>query len=306
MKRGYLDISFTTIMAIIAGVVILVLALYGATKLFKTETEVQDVKLGKEIGILLNPLETSYETGKTTFFSLKGDTRIYNACKDEGVFGRQLMKLSQKSFGKWSDTDVNVSFENKYIFSKDITEGKDFELFSKSFEFPFKVADLIYITSSEKSYCFWNPPEDIEDELSALNPGNVKVSDCLDGDVVVCFEGGSGCDIRVDYDAGAIHKNASAVYFQGDALMYAGIFSDKDIYECQLKRLMKRTAILAQIYRDKANFVSSKGCDSGVNEDLLKLINACNSLGSSSEIRMVATIAQKIDDQNKYAICKLW
>ena len=72
--------------------------------------------------------------------------------------------MAQKDFNKWGDVSVDVGFENKYIFSDREVEGKKFYVFSKPFEFPFKVTDLIYMTSSLKKYCFVNAPEDIEEE----------------------------------------------------------------------------------------------------------------------------------------------
>jgi hypothetical protein len=43
-----------------------------------------------------------------------------------------------------------------------------FYVFSTPFEMPFKIADLIYITSTKDKYCFISPPEDIEEELEGL------------------------------------------------------------------------------------------------------------------------------------------
>jgi len=305
-KKGYLDMSFSTIFAIIAGAFILFLAIYGSTKLLSTEQQVSDAKIAEEIGILLNPIEISYETGKVSSFSLPAEIRIDCGCKEEGIFGTQLIRVSQKSFGKWSETDVNNDFKNKYIFAEQPVEGKKFYLFSKPFEFPFKIADLTYLTSSEKKYCFFDAPEDIEEELSSLKQENIHIKKCAENDVVVCFEGGVGCDIRVSYEAGYIQKDKETIYFEGNALMYAGIFSDAEVYECQLKRIMKRVGVLAQLYRDKANFVSQKGCDSNLNEDLMRLINAGNNFKSSSEINIVTGIAEDIDDKNKFARCGLW
>ncbi len=306
MNKGYLDFSFATIFAIIAGIFILGLAIYGSTRLLKTEQEVQDVKTGKEIGILLNPLEIGYETGKVTSFSIPADTRIYNNCKEEGVFGRQLIKISQKSFGKWTETDLNVSFENKYIFSKRPVEGKEFYLFSKPFEFPFKVSDLIYMTSAKDSYCFVNPPEEVRGELSSLNQKNIFLDNCSEESTIICFNEFEDCDVKINYEEGYLKKNNNVLYFKGDALMYAGVFSDAGSYECQLKRLMKRVGVLAQVYSDKANFVSRRGCNSNLNEDLLRLINFCNNFKDSSEIKLVAKISEEIQNKNKFAECKLW
>ncbi|MBU2104378.1 MAG: hypothetical protein KKF67_01205, partial [Nanoarchaeota archaeon] len=159
-KRGALDISFAWLFAIIIGGFILFLAVYAAIKLIGTEQTIQDAKTGKEIGVLLNPLETSFESGKTSLLTMPVETRIYNKCNNQGTFGRQIIQVSQKSFNKWTETNIDVGFSNKYLFSEKYAEGKKFYLFPKPFEFPFKVADLTIIIPKDKNYCFVNPSED--------------------------------------------------------------------------------------------------------------------------------------------------
>ena len=153
-KKGALQISFGWLFAIIIGAFIIFLAIFGVTKLMQTEQTTLDVKTGREIGVLLNPLEISFESAKTTSFTMPAESRIYNACNNAGNFGKQLIKISQKSFNKWTETNLDVGFANKYIFSKEIVEGKKFYIFSKPFDFPFKVVDRMYMTSSNDIYCF--------------------------------------------------------------------------------------------------------------------------------------------------------
>ncbi len=301
-KKGYLQISFAWLFAIIVGAVILFLAIYISTKMISTEQTSLDAKTGKEIGILLNPLETSFQSATVTFFTMPVETRIYNKCDDYGDFGKQIIQISQKSFNKWTETDIDVSFPNKYIFSEKEIEGKKFYVFSKPFDFPFKVADLIYITSSKKTYCFIKPPRDIEEEISKLNQGNILLkeeleeegNDCSENSIKVCFERETDCDIEVYDDY--VKKGEEKIGFEGDALMYAAIFSDKDVYECQLDRLIQRTSHLALIYQDKANFIARTGCYSNLN--LQGLIN--------SEFDSMVSIVENIKEENEYANCKLW
>ena len=148
-KRGF-QISFAWLFAIIAGGFILFLAIYGVTKIMDTGGDITSAKTGTEIRVLLNPLETGFESGRTVLLTMSVETRIHNRYSTSGNFGAQIIQLSQKNFGKWSQPEEDISFPNKYIFSDNIVEGKDFFIFSKPFEFPFKVADVIYLTSSEK------------------------------------------------------------------------------------------------------------------------------------------------------------
>jgi len=202
VKRGQLQLSFAWIFAIIVGAVILFIAIYAATKVIKTGDTAVSAKTGKEISVLLNPLETGFETGVVTLLTMPVETRIYNQCSTSGNFGKQIIKISQMSFGEWTETDLETVFSNKYIFSEGVEEGSNFIIFAKPFEFPFKVSDLIYLTSSDKKYCFFKPPREIKEELSDLNQESIFVKNgaesCPENTVKVCFGNGSGCDVNVD------------------------------------------------------------------------------------------------------------
>ena len=312
-KKGDLQIPFAWVFALIVGVFILFLAIYAVTKLIGTENQVSDAKTGKEIGILLNPLETGFETGRTTSLTMPVETRIYNKCASSGTFGRQIIQISQKSFNKWTETNIDVGFSNKYIFSENPAEGKTFYLFSKQFEFPFKIADLIYMTSSKKDYCFFNMPEEIKKELYYLSQENFFAENCSNSanSVKICFSGAS-CDVNVNYDMKYVEKNGERVYFEGDALMYAAIFADKELYDCQVKRLMQRIEELSLLYKDKATFISRTGCNYNLNEDLITLSNIANSISNSSaqitssSFTSISIVIEDIINKNEDAQCKLW
>jgi hypothetical protein len=303
-KKGFLQISFAWLFAILVGAVILFLAIFLSTKLIRTEQTSIDAQTGKEIGILLNPLETSFESGTTTSLRLPIETRIYNKCNTNGVFGKQIIQISQKSFNKWTETDIDIGFSNKYLFSEKYSEGKKFYIFSKPFNFPFKVADLIYITPALEKYCFINAPDDIKKEILDLNQENLLVGACANSEnIEICFNN-DFCDINVNYGMKYVEKNNKKIYFEGDALMYAAVFANPEIYECQLKRLMQRVENLALIYRDKAMFISGTGCHSNLN--LLDLVNAAGSLSKSEELTIINNIVEEIKEKNDLAGCALW
>jgi len=311
-KKAYLQIPFAWLFSIIVGIFILSLAIYGVVKVIHTGEETIDAKTGKEIGILLNPLEMSFQSAQSSPLVLPVETRIYNKCNNNYGFGRQIIQISQKSFNKWTETDVDVGFSNKYIFSENPCEGKKFYVFSKPFEFPFKVADLIYLTSSSQNYCFVDGPENIEREISTLNQENFltnSTENCPDSSIKICFDD-SNCDVNVDYNPetfdsyshGFVKKGSEEIKFKGDALMYAGIFADKEIYECQVERLMQRIEKLSLIYYDKSKLVSQKGCHSNLN--LLGLNNAAGNSGGNLD--SVIDIVEDIKEKNDLADCRLW
>lgn len=300
-KRG-LEMSFTWLFALIVGAFILFLAIYFVTKFIHQEETEIDAKTSKEIGILLNPLETGFESSKVTSLEMPVESRIYNKCNSFGTFGRQLIQVSQKNFNKWTETNIDVGFANKYIFSEIPIEGKKFYVFSKPFEFPFKVSDLIYMTSSEKNYCFDGAPDEIKDELESLGQENIFTENCPDESIEVCFSG--SCDIEVNYDEKIVEKNRKTLNFYGDALMYAAIFADEDVYECQLKRLMQRTEQLALLYNDKAGLVARTGCNSNLN--LIELSNSARGFDDSHYLISMSYTADEIKEQNEMASCRLW
>ena len=209
-KRGALQISFPWLFAIIAGVVILSLAIYAVTKIIDTGGQAQSIKAAAQLEVLFNPLETSFESASATSFSIPTKSRIYNSCSKRGTFGKQEFQISQETFGEWTPVDLTgfekVSFENKYVFSEEIVEGKTFYLFSKQFEFPFKVADLIYMTDVGSNYCFVNSPEEIEDEISSMKNKveSLHTENCPDNSIKVCFTGVSGCEINVNVGSSVI------------------------------------------------------------------------------------------------------
>ncbi len=308
-RSGVLDISFGWLFALLAGAVIIFLAIYLSSRLIGTEKETMGAETGKEIGILLNPLETSFESAQTTSISIPAETRIHNTCDEAGSFGRQIIQLDQKNFGKWTKTDISVSFENKYIFSGKEMEGRKFYIFSKPFSFPFKIADLIYMSSSNDRYCFMNAPEEVATELAELNQSNIITSNCSLKDIRVCFSG--NCEINVDYYSGSVEKDGKTVHFAGigedsRALMYAAIFSDTDVYECQLKRLMLRVKELSQIYGDKSVIVERAGCENNLREDLAELSRLADSFTSSDEIELIKVQADNVAAKNEVGICILW
>ena len=69
-KKGFLEISFGWLFAIIVGAVILFLAIFASVKLIRVGQYETSVGTQEEIEILLNPLETGFESGRISSFSL--------------------------------------------------------------------------------------------------------------------------------------------------------------------------------------------------------------------------------------------
>ncbi|HLC77548.1 MAG TPA: hypothetical protein VJH92_00295 [Candidatus Nanoarchaeia archaeon] len=311
-KRGFLEMPFGWMFALIVGGIILFMAIYFSIQFIKTERTQEDVTRSREIGIIMNPLEISFEEGKSTLLELPVDTRFYNKCDRYGDFGRQLIEVSQLSLNQWSKTGLEVSFKNKYIFSEEAAEGRSFYVFAKPFEFPFKVADLIYLIPKKGEYCFVNAPSNITQEIKDLKFENIinvtNKNFCDKESRKVCFSG-TGCDINVNVNGGRTTRKEgnkiNDVRFQGNALMYASIFSGTEIYECQVKRLMLRVQNLAELYNTKAIYLSTKDCDSNIN--LIGLIQSANDYNSSKQdLPEMVLASNEAFIQNDKLNCRLW
>jgi hypothetical protein len=311
MKKSQIEFSFTWLFAILAGIVVLVIVFYLISSIIRTSQTEQSAKVGTEIGVLTNPLESGFEEGTKTEIVFPVETRIYNKCELSGFFGVQGIAISQKSFNSWTSTNLEVEFGNKYFFSEIYVEGKKDTIFSKPFEFPYKIADLIFILPEDKQYCFLNAPEEIKSEIKDLfGEEKVKTENCSKSENYekVCFESGKkNCNIFVDRENQYVQKNKTTLYYETDALMYGAIFSDKDIYECQVKRLMKKVAILAGVYHDKISIIAKQGCANDLGADLIGLANNAESLEDSSDLSQVKNNLENIKSKNENNYeCRLW
>ena len=307
-KRGF-EFSFAWMFAIIVGMVIIFLAIYGVVRLVGTERTITDTEAAKELGILLNPVETSTGSARVSRIAFQRESRFYNECNEEGTFGSQGIGVATKSGigAEWEDPGVISRFSNKYVFSSEIVQGDELITFSKPFRMPYEVADLIFIWSDQEYYCFVRPPLVIEEELEALRPRNINLSDsvadCLPNSKRVCFRS-TGCDIDVSYTSRSLKKNFTTLYYE-DSLVYGAIFSDPEVYECQVQRLMKRTSELAKLYAAKSQYVSSIGCSSNLQAELLTYSGALE-INDSAQLRGINFLAENLDRRNNDLSCKVY
>ncbi len=305
-KRG-LEFTFAWLFTIIVGAAILFIAIYATTQFISTSSGQTNAQITEQVGIILEKVETSLEDSSSQQITFPDETRMINKCRESGTFGEQSISTSTRSnIGKeWQSLSTEKIYYDSYIFSSDIEQGSLMNVFVKKFEFPFEVADLIYIYTDE--YCFISPPGDVEDEIRSLRLNNVYISPevaCPRESLSVCF--GAGCDIEIDANAGKVTKGQSSLYYgDNEALMYAAIFSDANIYECQLKRLMKRTGELAQVYAAKSELLDSKGCGSGLAENL-RVFSAMTNIQESRQIGVVIDKSDEIWRANERLSCKLF
>lgn len=315
-NKGFMQISFGWLFALIVGGFVLFLAIFAVVQFMDTEDVGSDVVTSRDIGVLLNPLEIGFESGKSNSLSLNRDTRIFTKCDDGNIeeFGTQKISVSQFNLGKWSELQKEVGFENKYLFSENPAEGKRFLIFSKPFNFPFKVADLIYVLSKDTKYCFVKPDLRISEEIRLLRLDNIEnvtnINQCSKGAKRVCFGNGLGCnsnDVLVRENLRQVDKQGKSITFEGDELMYAAIFSDPEVYDCQIQRLAKRADSLAKLYNRKSIIVSQENCNADFNLiGFANLLTTAKTQGSQGLTTSLINSVEEIKYANDLSDCRLW
>ena len=345
-KKAY-EFSFAWIFTVFAGAVILFFAIYASTQLVDTKRAESEAKAGKTLGILLTPVETNLEEARASTILVKDETRIFNDCgsypsSSNNYFGSQRISASIKSSigQEWNAIPgAENTFHNKYLFSNGIrdedknlyTQGnKEFYLFSKPLEFPFKVADLVMLWSDKQHYCFvTTAPEFIDDlEDLGLTEKNIEIvtsgdpDDCkeVEGLKKVCFDSAIDPSCEIEVNSGiqrVIHKTAPSnpVYYEVSSdsfdpfpLLYAAIFSDPKIYQCQIERLGKRAEMLAELHKEKLSSLVVLGCSPG-QDPLQSALSSYMSLAENlndQSLNNLNTQADQVKDKNDERECKIF
>jgi hypothetical protein len=316
VKKRAIAMSFNWLFAILAGGFILFLAIYGTVKIMEGGSNTDNTETAAKLAGILDPLGSGLASGKSASVNFNQDTKTYYRCESRSKFGDMSIAFSQRGIGDRYSEKGQFIDTNKYIFAEREIEGKKLYVYSKPFEMGFKIDDLIVISS--KDYCFYQAPNEIKDEVKGLNIENIKLIDNLKNctGTTVCFGSRTNCDISVygmcenyncdsKYDYGKVIKNKKEVYYV-DSLMYGAIFSSNEIYECNIKRLMKRFVALSSVYMDKIKIIELKGCSSNIETDLTGMLAIARTINNSQGIYSMSQLTQTMDAKNSASICKLY
>ena len=324
-KKAF-DIPFGNLFAIIAGVAILILAIYATTQLIVPSAKYsQYSEAAAQLSNYLNPIVNGISSAYSSKISFGKNTRIYLTCSTWGqyspIFGKQTIAFAEESsiLKKWTEPGAEISRYNKYVFSENVSEGKKYYIFSKPFYAGFRVDDLVMTTFS--NYCFVAAPANIEEEIQGLAMENINfttnVKNCKTNQVNVCFGfTATECDVAVlgqcdgslckhEYDRGYVKKGDESMYYYG-SLIYAAIYSSPDIYECNVKRLGKKIAELGKVYQGKIEVVKTKNCDSLVGNNLDLIIPLAQKINSSAQMLRIQEYAKEMDENNCKSLCKIY
>jgi len=322
------ELPFSMIFAIIAGAVILFLAVYGATKFINTSQKTAYSESAKSLLNFLNPMVNSITSEMSIPIGFLRETRLYLSCSTKSekspIFGKQTLGFSEQSgfLKRWPNPGENISRYNKYIFSKNIEQGKRVYLSSKPFYIGYRVDDLIFINADK--YCFVTPPSQIEKEIKFMQSENLnatsRIDQCSADSIKVCFGNSmslSSCNISVigdcndnycgaytNYETGVVLKEGKQMNYFGN-LLYAAIFSSPEIYECNLFRLGKKTVELGKVYLEEIDTLNANNCNSVIDTEISNIIDIASNL-TSAKIKDIRYQAKLMDIKNCASNCPVY
>lgn len=309
-NKGF-EFSFTWLFVVLVGASILALAVFASFQFIQTEGQTYQTKVAAELGAVLSPLETGVESLKSYDLALPGETRISTTCETQGTFGTQSISTSVRSgIGKaWNSNGLPHKLMNKFVFVESGAQGTAMHVLAAPLMMPYAWGDILVLYT--KSYCFVNPPEAVNDELIALGIGGFKAAPtratCPPDSVTVCFNG-NGCDLSVQVDPtysdqGIVTQGQSHLPYYGP-LLYAALVSDPSVYACQLTRLRKRGAVLADLYTSKTQFLTTRGCGSGLPSALQQYKSEL--LNERITFNQIVSDAEALGKKNEPLTCPLF
>jgi len=313
-KKGYIEFSW--LFALIVGAIILFLAFYfiGAKLLIKTYEKTTEEAQG--IDTLLNPFSYFGElkAKSSSAVNLQQKSTINFSCsqQDNQDLGYDSITLSVKN-----KEGLARNVYDKYIFAEKEIEAKKLQALSIPLELPWRISEVLILWDYDKKYCFMNAPNAVKETLSdeRLNISGIYFanSNCPENSTKVCFATqNSDCEIKVninpDGNTGTTFRQNKRIYFATDSLMYASIFSDYNIYNCNIKRLASRLKYQIIIYEDKLNALRARGCNT--NMDFAALKQKVDSIIESGDVDEnmfeMWQLSQEIKNANSRADCKLF
>jgi hypothetical protein len=311
-KKG--EFEFVWIFAIIVGGAILFLAIYGAVKFGDSAQYRTNTEIARQLATLTDPMQAGFADGRFGKIEFREETQIRNYCFDDGLGKNEIAVATKPKTGQkdWTLSGGRISLYNKYIFSEEINQADTFYIFSKPFEFPYKINDLIFLTT--KDYCFLGAPYEIVNEVISLKMPNIIIDNCTSSAIRVCFGTGTNCDIKVygacssdcdsKYDYGTVEKKGQTLRYVG-SLIYGAIFSEKQIYECNVQRLISRDREIASILSSKAERMNARDCNVDLSNSIIYWEQMLANV-TASEIISLYPASKELNRNNDIKQCNLW
>jgi len=241
MKKAQMQ-QFAWIFSIIVGAVVLFLAFFFVTQYSKqVERPTKQITIASGINILLEPFSAIGSLAEIRAEPIELPAGIYVEFNCNAVKDYSEIKAREKGHRRF---DLTEKVYDKYIFAKTIeTKARSkFFAFSLPIKIPFYVATATVIVADD--YCLASlPNNDYKESLQ-------EVYDSIEDKV----------DIELDFSCS---ENLLEGKQYIDGLILAAVFSEDDVYNCNLERILSRAIRIAGIYKEKAMLMQQKGCSVG-------------------------------------------
>lgn len=319
---------FHWILIMIVGAVILLFGVIFAGKSGGVEQQKQNVLVAEYLEMFFNPFTSvgaiADSFGKRVSLPYEIDAELRCEGGKEYLFVGSGDKISSEKI------------EN-FVYSNSRIKARELFVFTKSFEMPFRIADLIFTFDSSKKFCILYDEQDIgqadfvdqvrDDIEGSLVDVQGNFAYCQD--IGCCNEAGSTKIISFTAQRGDVNlvpRGASGdgfsfgeVEFRGgkksvfvsNALAEAAMFSDYPLYSCNLRRLMSKTGSVSDIYSEKATYLGAIAQQQACNYNALKgdlgqlkaLAGSVGSAQSSSSVQALHEAAKDIETKNMELPC---
>lgn len=305
--------------AIIIGAFIVFAAIYSSNRVGQSQEKKSNTILAKEISILTDSLQGGYASSAVNRINLGQEVILKNRCKDERMnesggsldFGSNYLSLSNIKNQKQGEDGFEIKITDKYLFSEKQIQTSKLSVFSFSFNFPFKVSDFLIILGNQDYYCFQDAPDFVMSDLK--NISNILFENCSKEEFIsVCFDS-DNCDISVysgqtsfleKYKIGTVKKQGKLLKYSQD-LIYAAIFSDPEIYQCGVNRLIYRASILSQVYSEKANLLDLRGCNNKLQDEINNYQQILKE-SNYEDLFSLNSFSQELNSKNENTLCEAW
>jgi hypothetical protein len=237
-KKGQ-GVQFNWIFVIVAGGLILLFFMFFTARYF----ELHNLRVGSETARGLDQVFLSAKsTPQYKTFNLEGNNFDLNF--ECGFFV----------------IDGNYRQEIDYVlFGTDVSDTDELLIWSREFNKPFKVDNVVYVLDTRKKIY-------VEGNLEFLQglPDDLNIaSNANDADSLVFFDycpSGYDGKKKVCVVNNQISFDGETYNYYDDYLVYAALVSDQNNFECAVERLEKKWSNLFKIYSRKIEFMS--GCNS--------------------------------------------
>jgi hypothetical protein len=282
--------QFAWIFSVIVGAIILFLTFFFLSQYAKqVEKPTRQITIASGLNLLLEPFSaiSNIAEVRAEILEIPKDYYIEIGC-ERNYNTIKARKIEEKYF------EISEKVLDKYIFSKPFNskKNKKFIVYSVPIEIPFHVGNAIIIVTNET--CLADLPykkSDLENTLAELE-------EIVKEEKIPKIN--FSCRDENRYNAKNGYGNMAGKYWIR-SMVSAAVFSDKDLYDCNLNRILDRAIRIAELLEKKAQIASQYGCNYG---NIMRILeeykeNAENFKKNRDNLGSFYTSIKKLEDANR-------